>query len=271
MDVFDAESTIVLTATMLYDSIARDYTKSLSSTAKQPSVEIATKYFLANIDKVTSASQLVNNSNLYNYVMTAFGLQDMSYAKAMILKVLNGGSSSTGFAASLNDSRYTSLVSAFDFAAHGATTTSRSTSTSAAATVNNYYQQALETQTGQENQGAQMALYFARMAPSITSPYSILADKTLLQVFQTTFNLPMTMSLESIGTQAQQVSQLLNVNKLKNPTYLNQFLQHFTASYDAQNPTGSSTSTPTNALLVTSGGISSSLLLSLANLKLGGS
>ena len=261
----------MLTATILYNAIAQDYTKSLSNTAKEPTVEIATKYFLANIGKVTSASQLVNNSNLYNYVMQAFGLQDMAYAKAMIVKVLNGGTTSHGFAASLNDPRYTALVQAFDFKAHGAATTSSTSSTAAATTVNNYYQQTLETQTGQENQGAQMALYFARMAPNITNPYSILADPTLLQVFQTAYNLPTTMSLESIDTQAQTVSQLLNISKLKDPTYLNQFLQRFTASYDAQNPAGSTPSTPANALLVSSVGISQNLLLSLANLKLGGS
>lgn len=261
----------MLSATMLYTAIARDYTKSLSYTAKQPTVEHSTQYFLANIGKITSASQLVNNGNLYNYVLTAFNLQDKAYAKALILKVLNGGASSNGFAASLNDTRYTALVTAFDFALHGATTTSSPTSSSAAATVNNYYQQALETQTGQENQGAQMALYFARMAPNITSPYGILADQTLLHVFQTAFGLPSTMSLESIGTQALQVSQLMNVSKLQDPTYLNRFIEHFTASYDAQNPPGSVSSTPANALLVTSTGISSSVLLSLANLKLGGS
>ncbi|QXX74726.1 DUF1217 domain-containing protein [Methylovirgula sp. HY1] len=261
----------MLTATILYNAIARDYTKSLANTANQPTVERSTQYFLDNIGKVTSASQLVNNSQLYNYVMSAFGLQNMSYAKALITKVLNGGAGSNSFAASLNDPRYMALVSAYDFAANGATTTSSTNSVSAATTVNNYYQQTLETQTGQENQGAQMALYFARMAPNITNPYSILADTTLLQVFQTAFNLPSSMSFESIDTQAQQVSQMLNISKLQDPTYLTQFLQRFTASYDAQNPTGGVSVAPTNALLVTSPGISSSLLLSLANLKLGGS
>jgi hypothetical protein len=76
--------------------------------------------------------------------------------------------------------------------------------------------------------------------------------------------------LENIDTQAQEVSQLLNVSKLKDPTYLQQFIDRFTASYDAQNPLGQSTA-PANAMVVTSPGISQNLLLSLANLKLGGS
>lgn len=259
----------MLTATVLYNAITRDYASSLSSTAKQPTVERSTQYFLANIGKVTSASQLVNNSQIYNYVMTAFGLQDMTYAKALITKVLNGGTSASSFAQSLNDPRYMALASAFNFAANGASTTSSSTTQQT--TVNNYYEQTLESNTAQTNQGAQMALYFKRMAPNITSAYSILADKTLLNVVETAFSLPKTLSLENIDTQASQISQFLNVSQLQDPTYLNHFIERFTASYDAQNPMAGVTSAPTNALLVTSTGISSSLLLSLANLKLGGS
>jgi len=259
----------VLTATILYNAITRDYSQSLSTTAKEPTVERETQYFLANIGKVTSAAQLVNNPQLYNYVLTAFGLQDMSYAKALITKVLNGGASATGFAQSLHDPRYIALVDALDFAVNGSSTTSSTTAQQTI--VNAFYEQTLESNTAQENQGAQMALYFRRMAPQITSPYSILADQTLLQVFETTYNLPVTFSEQNIDVQASEVSQLLNVSKLQDPTYLNSFLERFTASYDAQNPPGSTVLPPTNALMVTQPGISQDLLMSLANLKLGGS
>lgn len=261
----------MLTATILYNAITQDYSKSLASAAAAPAVSTATKYFLANIGKVTSATELVNNSNLYTYVMTAFGLSDMTHAKALITKVLEGGTSSTSFAASLNDPRYLALASAFNFQENGAAT-AQSASTQQT-TIDSYYEQALENNTAQQSPGAQMALYFQRMAPGITSAYSILADKTLLQVVETAFNLPSSLSLENIDTQAQEISQLLDVSKLQNPTYLHQFIERFTASYDAQNPLGAlgQNSSPANAMVVTTPGISQNLLLSLANLKLGGS
>ncbi|MGP0058633.1 MAG: DUF1217 domain-containing protein [Beijerinckiaceae bacterium] len=259
----------MLNATILYNSITRDYSQSLQTVAKEPTVDRQTTYFLANIGNIKTASQLVNNSNLYNYVMTAFGLSDMTNAKALITKVLEGGTGSKSFAQSLNDPRYLELAKAFNFKANGTSTTSNSSNMTTA--VNNFYEQALENNTAQENQGAQMALYFKRMAPNITSPDSILADKTLLQVFETAYSLPNTMSLESISVQEREITSLLDISQLQNPTYLQNFLNRFTASYDAQNPTGGVSSTPANALLVTSPGISSSLLLSLANLKLGGS
>lgn len=259
----------MLSATLLYNSITRSYTTSLANTAKEPTVARNTQYFLANIGKVTSAQQLVDNSQLYTYVLNAFGLQNMSYAKALILKVLNGGASDNGFAQSLHDPRYIALVNAFNFAQNGAATTSDTTVQQTV--VSNYNEQMLENQTANENQGAQMALYFKRMAPQITSPYSILADKTLLNVVETAFNLPSSLSLENIDVQAKEIGQLVDFSKLQDPKYQSQFLQRFTAMYDMQNPPGSGTSDPTNALLVSSPGISSSLLMSLANLKLGGS
>jgi hypothetical protein len=187
----------------------------------------------------------------------------------LITKVLTDGTGAKSFAQSLNDPRYMELAKAFNFQANGADTTSNSSNMTTAVT--NFYEQTLENNMAQENQGAQMALYFKRMAPNITSAYSILGDKTLLQVVETALNLPTSLSLENTDVQAQEVSSLLNISQLQNPTYLQNFLNRFTAAYDSQNPTGGVSSTPANALLVTSPGISSSLLLSLANLKLGGS
>lgn len=259
----------MLTATILYNSITKNLPASLEQVSKEPTVTRQTNAFLANIGNVKTAAQLVANSSLYNYVLTAFGLSDMSNAKALITKVLTGGSGSNSFAASLNDPRYTALASAFDFQANGTSTTSNTSTIQT--TVNNFNEQTLESNTGQENQGAQLALVFRRMAPSITSPFDILGNKQLLQVFETAFNLPTTFSLADINTQANEVSKLLNISQLQNPTFLQNFLDKFTAEYDAQNPQGSSNSAPTVALLNTNPGISTSLLLSIANLKLGGS
>ncbi len=201
--------------------------------------------------------------------MNAFDLVAKRMQKALIIKVLNGGDGPNSFAASLNNPSYTALASAFNFQENGATTTSSESVQQQ--TVSNFYEQTLENNVGQQNQGAQMALYFKRMASQITSPYSILGDKTLLKVVETVFNLPSTLSLENVDTQAGEISQLLNISQLQNPTYLQKFIGRFTASYDAQNPTGGTSAPPTIALLVSQPGISQSLLLSIANLKMGGS
>lgn len=258
-----------LTATVYFNAITKDYSKTLATTAAEPAVARETKYFEANIGKIKSAADLVKNSRLYTYVVKAFGLSDMMNAKALIRKVLEGGiSDPKSLANTLHDPRYKALAATFNFATGGTNTTSSITLQQT--TMNNYVEQSLEINAGQQNQGTQMALYFQRLAPSVTSAYGILANKTLLSVVQTALGLPASMSQESIDVQAKLISAKLSVADFQNPAKLQKFIERFTAAYDAKNPTSVS-AFPASALLVNSPGISSSLLLSLANLKLGGS
>jgi hypothetical protein len=261
----------MLTATLYYNAITKNYSKTLAATAAEPAVTQQTNYFLANIGKVNSANDLLNNSKLYTYVMKAFGLSDMMNAKGLIRQVLTGGiSDPKSLANTLNDPRYKALATAFNFAADGTNTTSSTTAQQT--TVSNYVEQTLETNVGQQNQGTQMALYFQRMAPKITSAYSILADKTLLSVVQTALGLPASMSQESIDIQAKMITSQLKIADLQNPAKLQKFIERFTATYDSKN-TSAAPTTPLTPLFDTSNtvGINSNLLLSLANLKLGGS
>jgi hypothetical protein len=261
----------MLTATLYFDSITKNYSKTLAATAAEPTVTQQTNYFLANIGKVTSINDLINNNKLYTYVMNAFGLSDMVNAKGLIRKVLEGGvSNPQSLANTLNDPRYKALATAFNFAADGTSTTSSTTLQQT--TVNNYVEQKLETNAGQQNQGTQMALYFQRMAPSITSAYSILGDKTLLSVVQTALGLSPSMSFANIDVQANMITSQLNIADLQNPAKLQKFIERFTATYDSTN-TAAAPTTALTSLFDTSNtvGINSTVLLSLANLKLGGS
>jgi len=260
----------MLSTTAYYLSITKNLSSSQAQTAKEPSVATATKYFEANIGSVKSVSELLNNSKLYSYVMNAYGLSDMTYAKGLITKVLEGGvSSSTALANTLNDPRYKALATAFNFAANGTATTSNTTTVQN--TVSAYVEQQLENNVGQQSPGTQLALYFKRVAPTITSTYGILADKQLLSVVETALNLSPDIANENIDVEAAQLAKLVNVKDFQNPAKLQSFIERFTANYDYTNTTAP---TPVNALMVTSSstpGVSSSLLLSLANLKLGGS
>jgi hypothetical protein len=259
----------MLSTTAYYESLTKNLATSQARTAAEPQVAAATKYFEANIGSVKSVSDLMNNSKLYNYVMTAFGLSDMTYAKGLITKVLEGGvSSSTALANTLNDPRYKALATAFNFAANGTATTSNSTNMQN--TVSAYVEQTLENNVGQTSPGAQLALYFQRVAPTVTSTYGILADSQLLTVVQTALGLSPDMGNENIDVEATQLGKLVNVSDFQNPAKLQSFIERFTANYDQTNTT---TPTPQNALMVSSSstpGISQSLLLSLSNLKLGG-
>lgn len=103
-----------------YQLIARDIDRSLATVSKQPMVARETEYYLANIDKVTTVEEFVNDSRLFNYAMKAHGLSDMAYAKAFMIKALNEGiKEPDAFVNKLADKRYAEFVKIYNFAARG--------------------------------------------------------------------------------------------------------------------------------------------------------
>jgi hypothetical protein len=246
-------------------------------TASSPTVAQATKYYQANIGNVKTIADFVNNYRLFSYAMTSFGLGNMIYAKGLMQKILEQGvTNSKSLAHTLNDPRILAFAKTFDFATNGANTTSSSAVKTDV--VNNYTEQALEADQGAQNPGVQLALYFQRNAPKVTSMFGILADKNLLSVVQTTLGLSPLMSAQDINTQANLLSKQLKISDLQDPKKLQSFIQRFTAMYDLNNSGSAPGSIPSslagaNAILAgaaTPAGVSSGLLQSLQTLKLGG-
>ena len=116
----------MVTTTAAYRIISNDLTRALNNTAKKPQAARETAYYLTNIEKVKSIDDFMGDKRLYNYVMKAFGLQDMAYAKAFIRKALEGGvDDPESFANRLSDTRYKDMVATFNFVRHGELTTLR--------------------------------------------------------------------------------------------------------------------------------------------------
>ena len=106
----------MLSAPLSYQMITRDMSATLKRTAAQPDVKRASDYYRENIGKVTSLEEFFDDHRLYSYAMKAFGLEDMTYAKAFMRKVLESDlADSKSFANKLVDKRYQEFAKAFSF------------------------------------------------------------------------------------------------------------------------------------------------------------
>ena len=249
-----------------YQLIAANLPKALARAASDPLAARETKFYLANIGKVKSVDDLIKSPRLYNYALKAFGLQDLTYAKALIRKVLEGGvDSKQSLANTLADPRYKELATAFNFKKYGAfTTTFASTGKDVA---DKYAAQTLEAQAGEQNEAVRLALYFQRKAPGIKTAYNILADAALLKVVQTAFDIDPSTSKLNIDKQAALISSKLDIKDLQNPAKLQKFLQRYTALSDASTFDASTSSA---AVLTGSNGqqgLNADLLFSLQNVR----
>ena len=98
----------------------QDISKSLARTASRPEVAREEKYYEENIGKVTSIDDLLEDRRLFAYAMKAHGLEDMTYAKAFMRKVLQSDlNDSKSFARQLVDSRYAIFAKSFNFSPDG--------------------------------------------------------------------------------------------------------------------------------------------------------
>ena len=262
----------MLSTTAAYLSISTNLAKQQAATASNPQVKNDTAYYLANIGKVTSITDLVGNYRLFSYAMKAYGLEDMDYAKGLMTKVLQGGTtSSTALANTLTDKRYLAFARAFDFSGKGTAATQATAATTG--TTAKYVEQSLEDNQGTQNPGVQLALYFTRNAASVTNIYGLLADSNLLKVVQTAFGLPASATAD-IDAQAATLSKLVKVSDLQDPAKVQKIAERFTAMWDLAGNNNSSDVANITQIFASSSssssGFSSDLLLSLQGLKLGG-
>ena len=287
----------MISTTAAYLAVSNNLSRQQAATASQGDVRTATNYYLANIGKVTTVAQFVNNYQLFSYAMKAFGLSDMTYAKGLMTKVLNGGvASSSALANTLSDPRYRAFATAFNFAANGTSTTTTTAATTG--TTAKYVEQTLEDNQAKTNQGVSNALYFSRHASSITSVYGLLADSTMLSVVETAYGISSTLGQSDIDTQAAVLTRVVPIADLQDATKVAKIISRYTAQYDVSTSSSSTnvlladTSDPTTSILAAANGtggtvaadsvlnlfgsaasqsgVSSSLLLSLAKLPKGG-
>jgi hypothetical protein len=252
-----------------YGAIASNLTRSLKTTAAKPPVAREAAYYLANIGNVKSIDDFLGNKRLFTFAMKAYGLHDMTYAKAFMRKVLTEGiDKKDSFANALSDKRYAKFAEAFNFARYGETTTIFDRTRQG--TVDQYVRQTLEEDAGATSEGVRLALYFQRSAATIDSAYAILADPALLKVVQTALGLPAATSSVNIDRQAQMITAKLDLDDLKDATKLNRFLSRFSALWDINNPTTTTTTSVAVLAQPLSVGIGADILATLQNLKLGG-
>ena len=254
-----------------YQTVTANLSRSLEVVANDPSIERRSQHYLENIRDVKTIDDFLENDRLYSYAMKAMGLEEMTYAKAFMRKVLEEGiDDRDSFANRLNDKRYRAFAEVFDFRKYAeATTTLPSVRQDI---VDAFNRQTLEEREGDQNEGVRLALYFSRKAGDIDSAYQLLGDRALAETVYTALGVAKEFALSDIDKQAEFISERIDIEKLKDPEYVKKFLERFTALYDLE--TGAAVPQVPN-LVVTPGapatiGFGTDLMSSIQNFKLGG-
>ena len=258
------------TTMMALQAVTRNLPKSLERAAAVPQTANETEYYLKHIGEIKSIDDFMGNDRIYRYAMKALGLEEMTYAKGLIRKVLTEGvDGSNTFANKLSDPRYKELATTFNFARYGSATTSFARTQKPVA--DSYVRQVFEEQEGSQNENVRLALYFERKASGLTNAYQVLADPALLKVVQTALGISPSTSAIPIDQQAAMIAKKLDFATLKDADGVKTFLTRFASLADvASNQTAASSALTILVSPPATAGMSMDVLFSIQNLRLGG-
>lgn len=168
-----------------------------------PEVKSDEAYFRANIAKIKTAAQLVDDRRLLKVALGAFGLEKDLENKFFIQKVLQDGTLKTGTLANkLADKQYQKLSQAFGFGDYAVPSTQ--ISNFADSIISAYQARQFEAAVGEQNDDLRLALNAQRELPKLaaktsssdnTKWFTILGNAPLRSVFEKALGLP-----TSIGT-----------------------------------------------------------------------
>jgi hypothetical protein len=163
-----------------YQIYAADLTKTLARVSSEAQNVRDAAYYKDNIGKIKSVDDFLKNPRLFNFAMKAYGLEDMSYAKAFMRKVLESDvNDSKSFVRKLTDPRFLQFAKAFNFSTDGTVAETPVTAQDAAdenETIGLYSDQRIK-------RGAAAAIeadYYQSQIGSVTSVDDLLAQPRLL-------------------------------------------------------------------------------------------
>lgn len=218
-----------------------------TATQQQTLAQTESNYYTSTIGSITNVDEFLKDQRLVNYTLDAFNLKDANLTTTDLRKILTSDPTDpNSYINKPENAKYRALDVAFNFGTDGKTLTvpinQVQDRSQIVATKDGYVEQTMETQAGDQSTGAQLALYFLKKAPTITSAYQILADKALLQFTQTALGLSSYMSNADIDVQAAMITKKLDLKDLQDPKKLNKLIAQFSALYDVNNSDVTSTS-----------------------------
>jgi hypothetical protein len=185
-------------------------------------------YFQANAGTITTPAALLKNYKALSVVLGAFGVGNLIGSTALVQQLLTQDpTSKSSVAYRIGNAKYL----AFATALHSWSPPPFSTADGVNAIVTAYKTNNFEASANTQSAGLQNALYFTRMAKSITTVTQLQSDSSLLAVAVTGIGLPLTAYDNlAFSQQTALLTQKLNLANLQKPAYV----QHLAELYLVQ-------------------------------------
>lgn len=191
--------------------------------------------FRERISQIQTPAQLVEDFEVYSFVMKAFDLESQIFGKAMMKKLLSSERGEKGaLIDKMTDSRFKDLHKAMGFTEGGTKNVNTTDPRWIEDMVERYTDQKLINSQLENNQTVGTVLHTRGRAPELTSWYAVLGDTKLQDFFYTALNIPDAMKGADVDAQAAMLSKRLDITTLKDPGVMDRLEARYTAIAEAK-------------------------------------
>jgi hypothetical protein len=211
----------------------------------EPRNQRAVERFLSDIGSITTPKELIENFEVYSFVMRAFDLSDQIFGRGMMRRILEADpSDESSLVNRLTDGRFREIHEALGFTtADGPTVPNFEDPRWQQAIVSRYFDQELENAIGEQNSTVGTVLSLRRQVSELTSWFDVLKDREMTEFFRTALGLPEQMASVDLDRQRAIFEREFDLASLSDPSVLDRLITRYMAISDVTNPqsvTGSS-------------------------------
>lgn len=220
----------------------------------QPQHARAIDSFRERISDVETVDQLMEDYELYSFVMRAFDLEDQIFGKAMVEQALKSNiEERDALINRLTDPRMKEMYQVLGFGENGEGNLNTILRSWQDDMVARYVDTQFVNAQAEQNDAVGTALAFRRNAAEIGSPFDILKDQEMGRFFRRVLGLPDQMVQLDIDRQAEILTEKYDLEKLKDPEEVDRLVTRYLAVSEALD----GTATANNPVVQLMGGATS--------------
>ena len=245
-----------LTSQAALNLIDRTRDSQMTTLRSEAQHQRAAEVFRERIASITTPEQLVEDYEVYSFVMNAFDLEDQIFGRGMMRKIFESDpGDDTALVNRLSDARFKEIHEALGFTQSGGTSVTPNFSDTSwqDGIVDRYFNVQFQTQYNDQNETVGTVMEFRDKLDSFGSWFNILSDRTMTEFFQTALGMPSQLSSLDIDKQAEMLEKRFKIEKLQDPKEVEGLIQRYMIIRDVNNPPAQATSAAIQILNNTSG------------------
>lgn len=187
--------------------------------------------FEERVGSIGTIDDLMQDHEVYSFVMKAFGMEDQTYAKAMIRKVVTSDGEDKGSLVNrLTHPGYKAMHAALGFDTEGKADPSKFGDPDwVSGMVDRFVGQRLIDNQSEVNPATGDGLTFLEKASEMTNWYKVIGDKTMFNVVRTALGLPASIASADIDAQKKLLESKMDIADFQDPEKVQSILKRYAA------------------------------------------